>query len=167
MTTNTTKGTTNSTNNAGTMKTDGLAASTLVAGRDVKDFTLTPSMVDVRGWEVFGPGGVKIGFVDRIMLDRTEMKPRYLRIALLERNDHLLLPIGIGTLDPAQKRLLLDSMPPETLKAIPVLAADVVTHDFERRVYGAVTGKKDTSSMPGQWYADPVFDPKNLMTAKA
>lgn len=136
--------------------------STLIAGKQLPDFTVSAPMTDVRGWEVYGQGNVKIGTVDRIMLDKTEKKPRYLLISLLERDGHMLLPIGLGSLDADHDRLLLNTLTPETLKAIPVLSNDIVTHDFERRVFTAVTGRNDVDT-PRQWYADAVFNPKNLM----
>ena len=71
----------------------------LIAGKDVKDFQLTAPMVDVRGWNVVGPTGQQIGTVDRIMLDRTEQKPRYLSVALPKTTEYLLLPIGLGSVE--------------------------------------------------------------------
>ena len=134
----------------------------LIAGKDVKDFQLTAPMVDVRGWNVVGPTGQQIGTVDRIMLDRTEQKTRYLSVALPKTTEYLLLPIGLGSVDTTQKRITLDSLEPETLQALPVLKSKEVDADFEQRVFSALKGKQDKAVPASERYADPVFDPMKL-----
>jgi len=145
-----------------------VATSTLLAAKDVKDFKITSPMVDVRGWDVMGPGDVKLGSVDRIMLDSVEKKPRYLSVTLIDRQgQHMLLPIGLATVVPTRQQVMLSALTPEILRAIPLLGADVVTVDFERLLLGAVTGKKVTALTPEQWYADPVFDLTRMFGSKA
>ena len=114
-----------------------------------------------------GADGTKLGTVDRIMLDATQKKPRYLSVTLLSDKGTKLLPIGLGTIESSRKQVLLKTLKPETLKAIPVMQADVITLDVERQIFGAVTGMKAESLTPMQWYADPVFNQMQLSGTKA
>ncbi|MEP7381052.1 MAG: PRC-barrel domain-containing protein [Gemmatimonadota bacterium] len=139
--------------------------STLLASRDVKDFTLAPPMVDVRGWNVLS-GGVKIGRVDRIMLDAREQKPRYLAVTPSDRKGHMLLPIGVGTLDRDRKQVLVQHLTPEMLKTLPMLTSDAVTRDFERSIFGAVKGAKITDQTLPQIYTDPMYDASRLFGSR-
>lgn len=139
---------------------------TLLAGKDVRDFTLAPPMMDIRGWAVLGPDGKPVGTIDRIMLDVTEKKPRYLSVTTAGGTGHLLLPIGLGTLDRAKKQVTFASLKVDTLKALPVLKDDVVTREVERQVVGAVTGKPVDTLAPQQWYTDPMFDAMKLFGSK-
>jgi len=139
----------------------------LLAGRDVRDFTLAPPMMDIRGWTVLGPEGKPVGTIDRIMLDVPEEKPRYLSVTASGGVGHLLLPIGLGTLDRARKQVTFASLKVDTLKALPVLKDDVVTGEVERKVLGVVTGKPADTLTPQQWYKDPIFDATKLFGTKA
>lgn len=148
-----------------TPRSTNTATSTLLAGRDMKGFKLAPPMIDVRGWEVLRADGSRLGTVDRIMLDVKEKKPRYLAVVSRDRTGVMLLPIGLGTLQPANHRLILSTLPKANLLALPLLTSEVVSHDFEREVYGAVTGKPATSMPAPMWYTDPIFDPRILLGA--
>lgn len=149
-----------------TQPTNTTHSPSLIAGKDVKDFQITTPMVDVRGWNVVGPTGQVIGSVDRIMLDRSEQKPRYLSVALPKTTEYLLLPIGLGTIDQQQKRITLDTLTQDQLKALPVLRSQDVDVDFEHRVFTALKGKQDKALSASDRYSDPVFDPMKLFGSK-
>ena len=174
-TTNTTNTTTNTSSAASvtgapnTASTTGANASlsTLIASKDVKSFSLTPPMVDVRGWSVTLSTGATVGTVDRIMLDRRDQQPRYLAVTPTSRKGHMLLPIGVGTLDREHKRVVLQHLKAEMLKTLPLLTSDVVTRDFERSVFGAVKGARITDQTLPQIYTDPLYDAARLFGAKA
>ncbi|MBK6487473.1 MAG: PRC-barrel domain-containing protein [Gemmatimonadetes bacterium] len=156
--------TTNKTDTAttATSTTSNVTASTLVSGKDVKAFNITPPMVDVRGWDVVNSTGAVVGTVDRIMLDTNDHKPRYLAVTPSDRKGHMLLPIGVGTLELAHKRIMLANLKPDMLKALPLLTSEVVTRDFERQVFSAISGKPVTEQALPQLYADPMFDATRL-----
>jgi hypothetical protein len=137
--------------------------SALVAAKDAKDFVMSSSMLDVRTWDVVGPDGTMVGNVDRIMLDVLSRQPRYLLIKLLSRSEWMLLPIGLGKLDMAHKRLLLNNLNADTFKAIPLLSTDLVTVETEWKVLGAVGSRKDYTTV-SEWYTDPLFDASRMMT---
>jgi hypothetical protein len=140
--------------------------STLVDVKEAGGIAMDRSLLDVRGWGVKGPDGDNLGNVDRIMLDSVEKKPRYLSVKHADRKGRLLLPVGVGTPDPSRKELKVDSLEPETVRSIPVLAGDVVSDDFERHVFSAVTGRTAQTLAAREWYEDPVFDPEKLLMPK-
>lgn len=141
--------------------------STLVASKDVKNFTLAPPTVDVRGWNVTLSTGATVGVVDRIMLDSRDHAPRYLAVTPSDRKGHMLLPIGLGTLDREQKRVVLQHLKPELLKTLPLLTTNVVTRDIERSIFGVVKGAKITDQTMPQIYTDPLYDAARLFGGKA
>lgn len=156
---------TNTPKTGNTPKTTPSTPSPLVAGRDVKDFQFTPPMVDVRGWDVMLSSGDKLGRVDRILLDTSERKPRYLAVTPSDRAGQLLVPIGLGSVQAEKKQVVLNNLKPETLRAIPLLKGEVITREYERELFGAVTGRKASEVTQPQWYADPLFDPTKMFGA--
>lgn len=150
----------------GNMPKGGTTDSTLVASRDVKDFTLTPPMVDVRGWNVALSGGDTIGTVERIMLDSRDQTPRYLAVTPSDRQGHMLLPIGLGTVDRDHRRIVLRDIKPEVLKSLPLLTNEVVTREMERSIFGTVKGTRITDQTVSQIYTDPLYDASRLFGSK-
>lgn len=144
----------------------GESESTLVASRDVKDFKLTPPMVDVRGWNVALSSGDTIGTVERIMLDSRDQKPRYLAVTPSDRKGHMLLPIGLGTVDRDHRRVVLRDIKPDVLKSLPLLTNERVTRDMERSIFGTVKGAKITDQTVQQIYTDPLYDASRLFGSK-
>lgn len=139
-------------------------ASTLVAMKEGIDGPMT--VMDVRGWNVTGTDGAAIGKVDGILLDAMEKKPRYLTVVRENVKGRLLLPIGLGTPEPATRLVKMTTLQPEVLKNLPVLNAEVVTPDFERHVFSALTGKTAQTMSAREWYADPVFNTAKLQPQK-
>ncbi len=141
--------------------------STLVAGRDVRGFRLTPPMFDVRGWDAMLDNGIKLGTVDRIMLDIVSKTPRYLAIKPTDRTGHLLVPIGFGRLEQAARQVVLNGLSPDALQKLPILTSEGVTTAFERQVFSAVTGSQVSAVALPHLYADPLYDPMRLFQPPA
>jgi len=161
-----TKNTQNASTSPGTSAGRQSENSTLVASRDVKDFTLTPPMVDVRGWNVALASGDTVGTVDRIMLDSRDHKPRYLAVSPTDRKGHMLLPIGAGAADRDHRRVVLRDIKPDVLKSLPLITNEVVTRDMERSIFGTVKGAKVTDQTVPQIYTDPLYDASRLFGSK-
>ncbi|MBK6487078.1 MAG: PRC-barrel domain-containing protein [Gemmatimonadetes bacterium] len=155
------------TNNAATdPNSSGAAASTLVAGRDVEEFEVVPPMIDVRGWDVMLADGSKLGTVDRFMLHQADNKLRYLAVTPVGRAGHLLVPVGVGTVDLAARQVLLNDVHAEHVEALPTMGPGVVTREFERQVFGAVTGVEVKELALPAAYDDPMYDASELFGAK-
>lgn len=126
----------------------------------------TPSL-DVRGWEVVLADGSVLGVVDGYLVEREARRVRYLAVTPPDREGFLVIPIGVGALDPARRRLKLKKPRADRLRALPVVAsppasADALAPDVERAVYAAVTGRRVSRIAWPHRYRDPVFDPSRL-----
>lgn len=144
----------------------GAPPSTLVAGRDVEEFEVLPPMIDVRGWDVMLADGSKLGTVDRFMLHVADNKLRYLAITPVDQKGHLLVPVGVGTINLAAKQVVLSEVQPEHVHALPMMEKGAVTRDFEREVFGAVTGVHVSALPLPEAYEDPMYDAAELFGGK-
>lgn len=85
---------------AGWAEAEGPPAETrVVPMSEAKDFRLESGAPDIRGWNVFGSDGERIGTVSRLLVDPAGLKVRYLDVDLLDdlfqlRDDrHVLVPL--------------------------------------------------------------------------
>jgi len=125
-----------------------------------------PSL-DVRGWEVVLADGSILGVIDSYLLDGEARRARYLAVTAADRDGYLIIPIGIGALDPDRRRLKLKKPRADRLRALPLVAApiasaDALAPDVERAVYAAVTGRRVSRVAWPHRYRDPVFDSSRL-----
>ncbi|HEV2149858.1 MAG TPA: DUF2382 domain-containing protein [Longimicrobiaceae bacterium] len=102
------------------------------------DFKVAEGDPDVRGWEVIGSDGRKIGEVDQLLVDTAAMKVRYLDVDVdgeLVAGDatdrHVLIPIGYARLDEDDDRILVDTLASSDLVALPEYTHGPITRDFE------------------------------------
>ncbi len=137
-------------------------------GKEARDGAAAPPLpVDLSGWDVILADGTMLGVVDRFLLDTAAQRPRYLAVAPVGREGLILIPIGIGSLDPARRQLKLKKQRADRLRALPIVtadlgSADVVDLDVACAVYSAVTGKTVSRVALKRLYRDPVFDPSRL-----
>ncbi|WP_062543697.1 PRC-barrel domain-containing protein [Rufibacter tibetensis] len=133
---------------------DGLAR--LAPLHDLKDFKVANNNMDVRGWEVIGSDGKRIGKVDDLIVDRELMKVRYLDIdvdkehVLVDTDPrHILIPIGAAQLDDDSDQVFvgLDQM---ALARFPFYKGGAVDSDYEYRVMHAITSPTDTYKQQSQ-----------------
>lgn len=136
-------------------------------GGDAPPVRGTPSMFDVRGWDVVMTNGARLGTVERLIVDTAERMPRYLSVAPVGRNGSLLIPVGVGTLDPGKRQVVLHNLSAGTLEKLPLVTNGAITRELEREVFGAFTGRKASELAQPQWYADPLFDPTKLFGTPA
>ncbi|RNI32572.1 hypothetical protein EFA69_04435 [Rufibacter immobilis] len=118
---------------------------------DLKDFKVADRNLDVRGWEVIGSDGKRLGKVDDLIVDRELMKVRYLDVDvdknhILPDTDarHILVPIGAAQLDDDGDQVFV-TMDQASLSRFPFYRGGAVDADYEYRVMHAVTS-------PGQAY---------------
>ncbi|KAA3440691.1 PRC-barrel domain-containing protein [Rufibacter hautae] len=127
---------------------DGLAR--LAPLHDLKDFKVANHNLDVRGWEVIGSDGKRIGKVDDLIVDRELMKVRYLDIdvdkdhVLVDTDPrHILIPIGAAQLDDDGDQVFI-SLDRNSLSRFPFYRGGAVDSEYEYRVMHAVTSPNDT-----------------------
>ena len=94
----------------------------IVPLRELSDFEVADGNPDVRGWEVTGAGGRKIGKVDQLLVDRDAMKVRYLDVDLEGDRRHVLVPIGYAVLDRDRHGVRVDGLRAEDLPGLPAYA---------------------------------------------
>ncbi|MBA9077590.1 MULTISPECIES: PRC-barrel domain-containing protein [Rufibacter] len=130
-------------------------AARLAPLHDLTDFKVAKQNLDVRGWEVIGANGKRIGVVDDLIVDRDLMKVRYLDIdvdkhLLLPDTDlrHIILPIGAAHLDADSDQVFAPSLTESALGQFPFYRGGVVDSDYEYRVMHAITQPQETYTAP-------------------
>ncbi|HEX8276418.1 MAG TPA: DUF2382 domain-containing protein [Longimicrobiaceae bacterium] len=107
------------------------------------DFKVADGDPDVRGWEVVGSDGRKIGEVDQLLVDTAAMKVRYLDVDVdnglvagaTESSDrHVLIPIGYARLDEGSDRVIVDQLASSDVVGLPEYTHGPITRDFESSV---------------------------------
>lgn len=107
------------------------------------DFKVADGDPDVRGWEVVGSDGRKIGEVDQLLVDTAAMKVRYLDVdvdndlvagATDASDRHVLIPIGYARLDEGSDRVIVDQLASSDVVGLPEYTHGPITRDFESSV---------------------------------
>lgn len=120
---------------------------------DFDDYEVADQDPDVRGWDVIGSDGTKYGEVDNLIVDRQEMKARYLEVELNDdltpenEERHLLVPIGMASLDEDNNRVYLGDIDRATLTQVPAYDGGPITREYEQSVRTALrTDQYDATS---------------------
>ena len=92
---------------------------------DLDDFQVADGDPDIRGWAVKTSDGQQCGKVDGLLVDTSAMQVRCLDVKLdksalrLDRDRHVLIPIGEARLDDNRDEVLLGQMTATQLAALP------------------------------------------------
>jgi uncharacterized protein (TIGR02271 family) len=149
---------------------------------ELDDFDVAEGDPDVRGWDVIGADGRKIGEVDQLLVDTEAMKVRYLDVDLdddlLEGNDqdrHILIPIGYARLDEDDDHVIVDQLDTAQIGAIPAYTHQPITRDFEtslrdrfntdREVRADTTARTDATERE-DFYGDNLYDENRFFGAR-
>jgi uncharacterized protein (TIGR02271 family) len=112
---------------------------------DLRDFKVAEGDPDVRGWDVVGSDGRKLGEVKHLIADPAAMRVRYLEVELdrsvREGGDRrVLLPIGTARLDDARDEVIVDSIAGVDAGTLPTYAEGAdITRDYESTLRGRFT----------------------------
>lgn len=126
-------------------------SSHLLRLRDLTDFEVADGNPDVRGWAVRGSDGQILGTVYELIVEPEALKVRYLdveldpRFNLNEFEDHILLPIGVASLDTDDDNIFVPALNADTVLDYPAFTEIQITREYEEsmlRVLGiaAVAG---------------------------
>ena len=135
-------------------------SATLSPLKTLKNFKVAKDNLDVRGWEVLGADGRKLGVVDDLIVDETLMKVRYLDVdidsSLIHDNPdhHLLVPIGSARLQEDGDKVFVNHLDQMTLPRYPLYAGGAVVPEYERLL-------RETMINPGKQQA-PITEQSNL-----
>ncbi|MFC6996251.1 PRC-barrel domain-containing protein [Rufibacter roseus] len=134
----------------------------LAALHDLTDFKVANNDLDIRGWEVIGADGQRIGVVDDLIVDRSVMKVRYLDIdvdkhLLLPDVDtrHTVVPIGAAHLDDESDQVFLADISQESLARFPFYKGGPISDEMEYRIMHVLTNPTDTYSAPSGGHTAP------------
>ena len=120
--------------------------------RDLTDFEVADDNPDVRGWVVRGNDGQALGTVFELIVDVEALKVRYLDVELDSRfqvneyEDHILLPIGVASLDADGDNVFVPALTAESVRSYPPYTEIQITRDYEEamlRALGLAPGAAD------------------------
>lgn len=139
------------------------------------DFTLAKGEPDIRGWDVRDAQGRKFGTVQDLIFDIRANKVRYLVLNILDTKElelekrTVMVPIGLAELDPSDNDVLLPTVNPFQLRALPRYDKSNLGAKAERDI-SIVFGRQalgDTTPTPGNdvdehFYNHEHFNQDNL-----
>ena len=112
--------------------------------RDLTDFEVADGNPDVRGWTVRGNDGHALGVVHELIVEPEALKVRYLDVELDARfkrgrhENHILLPIGVASLDTDGDNVFVPALNTETVQAYPPYSEIQITRDYEEAMLRAL-----------------------------
>ena len=128
---------------------------------DLTDFEVADGNPDVRGWTVRGNDGQALGTVFELIVDPEVLKVRYLdieldtRFQIKEYENHILLPIGVASLDADGDNVFVPALNAESVLHYPPYVEIQVTRTYETAMMLAL-GLKPVAD--GDFYGTPVHD---------
>ncbi|WP_051718428.1 PRC-barrel domain-containing protein [Hymenobacter sp. IS2118] len=129
--------------------------------RDLTDFEVADDNPDVRGWVVRGGDGHALGQVHELIVDPVALKVRYLDVELDARfqrgphENHILLPIGVASLDAEDDNVFVTALNAETVLSYPPYIELQVTREYEEAMLRAL-GREP--GQPALFYEQDSFD---------
>lgn len=115
-----------------------------------RDFQLESGAPDLRGWNVFGADGERLGQVDELLVDPATLKVRYLSVDLLDDlfllNDdrHVLVPLELVDLKERGSDVWVRDLPAAEVARLPAYTGGPVHPATARAVDGAFRGQSPT-----------------------
>lgn len=101
---------------------------------DSAEYEFGPNVPDVRGWKVVDGESKKIGVVNDLIVDATEMRIRYLDVLLDDSatsSHHLLIPVGAVIADGEDDEIIANHLTKERIESYPRYTGDNLTREHE------------------------------------
>ena len=133
---------------------------------DLDDFKVADGDPDVRGWEVIGADGRRIGEVDQLLVDTTAMKVRYLDVDVEEElfegdeDRHVLIPIGFARLQDEDDRIIVDRLDGARVGGLPGYGREPLTRQYEHTVVRFY--EPDYTATGGEEYSHQAYDDRRF-----
>jgi photosynthetic reaction center H subunit len=133
----------------------------------MSDFRVAEGDPDVRGWNVIGSDGTKVGKVDNLLVDREAMKVRYLDVDVdddlvrTDRDHHILVPIGHARLERDEKRIVVGGIESGDLAALPEYTHEPLTPEYETSIRRRFDQQYQAES-ESDFYNDPLYDDRRF-----
>jgi len=136
---------------------------------ELEDFKVADEDPDPRGWDIVARDGLRIGEVDKLIVDTGAMKVRYLdcdldeeALGLEPRDRHVLIPVGHARIDEDMRRVTVDAIASTDVPNLPPFTGDL-SEDYDERfaslgMRGGIAGEgprqpgevRDGESRPGE-----------------
>lgn len=126
---------------------------TLAHLSDLPDFMIADPAPDIRGWPIVLTNGQRVGKVEDVIVDTSDMTVRYLEVKLdrdavgTDEETWRLVPVAAARLDDQADDVILDRLPAGGLASAPAHTQGAPTADQWRAVgdyYGSATGSPET-----------------------
>lgn len=152
----------------------GNRASYVVAARELIRFRLGDGRLDIRGWPVLASDSRLMGVVDRLMIEASSKKVRYIAVSLAREGGKdckptavgsVLVPIGVVRRLDERQAVVLDGLGSDELMRAPLLRARAVTRadeDAALEIYGMPTSRELPAA---DFYKNPNFDESRITVA--
>jgi len=143
--------------------------SRLVPLSEAPDFQVSPGDPDVRGWQVHGAEGGRVGVVDDIIVDLDAGRVRYLRVRLDdagESDELVLIPVGLATLEPERDAVSVPTVTVASMEALERHGGGLVEREYEIAVRRGIIAAapeaaadlRADASDEDEFYAHAVYD---------
>jgi hypothetical protein len=145
---------------------------------ELDDFKIAEGEPDVRGWDVKGADGKKLGEVEDLLVDTGAMKVRYMEVTLdkdvakevartkgeldprSEPSRHVLIPIGAARLDDENDDVRLGAEASD-IAGLPAYSRDRMSRDYENdvvRCFDGGSSRKTADRNDEAFYSRRQFD---------
>jgi sporulation protein YlmC with PRC-barrel domain len=105
---------------------------------DLKEYAIPEGEPDIRGWEVRLPDGRRVGKVEDLIIDTSDMSVRYLEVKvpkdvlLSDEDSWVLVPVSAARLDEDHDAVIVDRLPGKGLAGAPRFAHGNPTAEQDR-----------------------------------
>lgn len=125
----------------------------VVPMKQAKDFKLSKGAPDLRGWNVFGADGERVGMVSELLVDPKAMKIRYLDVDLLddlfllEDDRHVLVPLEMVELKERGEDVWIHRLRAEEVARLPAYTGGPLGPTIETKVRNAFAPPRRTDEV--------------------
>ena len=139
--------------------------------RDLTEFEVADDNPDVRGWTVRGSDGQGLGVVHELLVDPEALKVRYLdveldsRFHINEHENHILLPVGVASLDEDGDNVFVPALNAESVLSYPPYVEIQITREYEQVMLRALG--QESAAAGSRFYEQESFDTNHFYTRRA
>lgn len=124
---------------------------------ELDDFKVADGAPDVRGWDVVGDGGRKVGEVKELLVSPEERRTRYLCVELDGSSGRTLVPIGAARLDDEHDRVIVPSSVLSSVQGMSGYTGGAPSPMYERSLRDKLGIGAGAASYAGEHYDEDRF----------
>lgn len=130
------------------------AKSGIVPLREARDFRLPKDAPNPRGWEVFGEDNERVGVVEGLLVDPTQMRVRYLDVDVaddlfhLREDRHVVVPMEYVELRERGRDVWIKGLTAQEIALLPAYTGGPLDPLVEQRVEHAFQRRPEPNALP-------------------